>query len=285
MKKLTIITLITALALVPSTTMGRKKNKKYQKHEVNIEQPQAIDETPHPVTITQPAEQLYGEWTLETLRRKPIATRERAYIYLDFQNNKVYGNNGCNSLNGHFHITQSDISFTDMITTDESCHNSTSERSVMKTLSEVRSYNVTSLYGMEYLNLLNNKGTVLMTFKRQNLDLLGGVWLVKEVENEPVTERNMRLVVDPVMQTLHGQTGCNIINGIITIDTSKNFAIQFEDLTSTSHRCDEMSAETALLLALERSEFCKRINENEVALLDGQGQIVLRLTRTTLPRN
>ena len=196
----------------------------------------------------------------------------------------MYGNNGCNSLNGKFQLSGSNITFQDMITTDQSCHNTTSERTIMKALSEVRNYNVTELYGMEYLNLMNNKGVVLMTLKRQNLDMLGGVWLVKEIENELVLDKNMRLVIDPVMQTLHGQTGCNIINGIITIDTEKDFAIQFEDLSSTEHRCDDMTAETGLLLALERGEYCKRINDNEVALLDGRGTIVLRLTRTTLSR-
>lgn len=285
MKKFTTILLIVVLALMPSTALGDKKNKKYQKREVQLEQPQVVEATPQPVTITNPATQLYGEWDMETMRKKAIATRERAYLYLDFQNYKVYGNNGCNSLNGRFELHGNNISFSDMILTDKTCHNMTSDKSIMKTLSEVRSYNVSSLYGMEYLNLLNNKGTVLMTLSRQNLDLLGGVWLVKEIDNETVVEQNMRLVIDPVMQTLHGQTTCNVINGIITIDTYKDFAIQFEDLTTTENHCDDMSAETALLLALERAEYCKRINDNEVALLDGQGHIVLRLLRTSLTRS
>ncbi|MBQ9216966.1 MAG: META domain-containing protein [Muribaculaceae bacterium] len=284
MKKLTIITLIAALLLIPDTALARKKKKKYEKSEVQIEQPQVIDETPQPVVITNPTRQLYGEWDLETMRKKSVSTRERAYLYLDFKNHKVYGNNGCNDLNGRFQLHGTSISFLDMITTDQSCHSATSERTVMKTLSEVRSYKVTQLYGMEYLHLLNNKGNELMTLKRQNLDMLGGVWLVKEVDNTTVTEKNMRLVIDPVMQTLHGRTDCNIINGIITIDTEKDFAIQFEDLHSSEQRCDDMAAETSLLLALERAEYCKRINDQEVALLDGQGTIVLRLTRTTLDR-
>lgn len=284
MNKLTVIALIAALVLVPDTAWARKKKKKYQKSEVRIEQTQVVDETPQPVVITRPAEQLYGEWDLESMRKKPVQTRERAYIYLDFKNYKVYGNNGCNDLNGRFQLNGKNITFLDMITTDHTCHNATSERTVMKTLSEVRTYEVTQLYGMEYLSLMNNKGAVLMTLKRQNLDLLGGVWLVKEVDNEIVSDKNMRLVIDPVMQTLHGQTGCNIINGSITIDTAKDFAIQFEDLRSTEHHCGDMTAETSMLLALERAEYCKRVNDQEVALLDGQGTIVLRLTRTTLTR-
>lgn len=284
MKKLTIIALVAALVLAPADAMARKKKKKYEKHEVNHEQTMTMDETPQPVVVTNPAKQLYGEWDLETLRKKAVATRDRAYLYLDFQNYKVYGNNGCNSLNGRFQLKGNNISFQDMITTDEACHNVTSEKTIMKTLSEVRTYNVTQLYGMEYLNLMNNKGQVLMTLKRQNLDMLGGAWLVKEVDTTSVIDRNIRLVIDPVMQTLHGQTGCNVINGIITIDTYKDFAIQFEDITSTENHCDDMSAETGMLLALERAEYCKRINDNEVALLDGQGHIVLRLSRITLTR-
>ena len=54
MKKLTIIALIAALVLVPDTAMARKKKKKYQKSEVQIEQPQVVDETPQPVVVTHP---------------------------------------------------------------------------------------------------------------------------------------------------------------------------------------------------------------------------------------
>lgn len=284
MNRYVLITLVAALVLAPSTALGRKKKKKYQKSEVKIEQTQVIDETPKPVVITNAAAQLYGEWDLESMRRKPIATRERAYLYLDFQNHKVYGNNGCNSLNGRFELSGQNISFHDMIATEQTCHNGTSERTIMKTLSEVRTFDVTSLYGVEYLNLMNNKGSILLTLRRQNLDLLAGVWLAKEIDNTSVLESNMRLVIDPTMLTLHGQTGCNIINGIITIDAAKDFAIQFEDLSSTENRCENMEAENALLLALERTEYCKRINDNEVALLDGLGNIVLRLVKTTLMR-
>ena len=118
--------------------------------------------------------------------------------------------------------------------------------------------------------------------KRHNLDLLNGAWLVKEIDSENVSEHNMRVVVDAVMQTIHGDTGCNIINGIITLDPSKDMAIQFEDLHSTEHDCEAIDFETALLLALESTESCKRINQNEMALLDNKGNIVLVLQRINL---
>jgi heat shock protein HslJ len=132
------------------------------------------------------------------------------------------------------------------------------------------------------MNLMNSKGVVIMVLKRHNLDAMNGAWLVKEINSENVAELNMRLVIDAVMQTIHGDTGCNLINGIITLDPTKDMAIQFEDLHSTEHDCESIDHETDLLLALESTESCKRINQNEMALLDHKGNIVIVLQHIKL---
>ena len=59
-------------------------------------------------------------------------------------------------------------------------------------------------------------------------------------------------------------------------------AIQFEDLRSSEHQCEDIDNETALLLALESTESCKRINQQEMALLDHKGNIVVVLQRISL---
>jgi heat shock protein HslJ len=59
-------------------------------------------------------------------------------------------------------------------------------------------------------------------------------------------------------------------------------AIQFEDLHSTEYDCEDIDYETDLLLALETTESCKRINQNEMALLDNKGTIVLVLQHINL---
>ncbi len=274
----TVFALVAVLVLLPADGWCRKKNKKYEKKVVNIEQTITAEQTPQPVTITNPAEQLYGEWEIQTIRKKPIFTRERAYIYLDFKNHKVYGNNGCNSLNGTFRQQAGDISFRDMVTTSESCHNSTNERTVMKTLSEVQHFQLSLLGHVEILTLLNSKGQQLMTLRRQNLDFLNGAWLVREAGGEDVAAQNVRIVVDAVMRTIHGNTGCNIINGIITIDPSKELAIQFEDLHSGGNGCEGIGIETAVLVALEQTESCRRLDGGEMALIDGKGNTTLVLT-------
>ena len=285
MRRYVVITLLLAMLMAPATMDARKKkDKKLEKRGVNVENVVANVEQPmRDVEVTNPAQQLYGEWDIVILRKKQVYTMERAYLYLDFAGgNKVYGCNGCNTINGVFQLSGNNIKFTDFISTNESCRNVTSEKTIMHTLAEVRSFSLQAQYNAQYLNLMNSKGTVLMVLKRHNLDVMNGAWLVKEIDSENVSQYNMRMVIDAVMQTIHGDTGCNIITGVIAFDPSKDMAIQFEDLVSTEHDCESIDYETALLLALERTESCKRINQNEMALLDNKGNIVIVLQRINL---
>jgi heat shock protein HslJ len=285
MRKYIVISLLLAFLLAPATMDARKKkDKKMAKREVKVENVVAnVDQPLREVTITDPAKQLYGEWDIVSMRKKKVYTLERAYIYLDFANgNKVYGNNGCNTINGTFQINGYNLKFNDFISSEESCHNVTSEKSIMHALADVRKYKVESQYNAQYMNLMNAKGAVVMVLKRHNLDAMNGAWLIKEIDSKNVSEKNMRVVVDAVMQTIHGDSGCNIINGVITLDPTKDMAIQFEDLHSTEHQCEDIDNETALLLALEKTESCKRINQHEMALLDNKGNIVIVLQRIKL---
>ena len=285
MRKSIIIALLLAFVLAPSTMDARKKkDKKHDKRDVRIENVNPdVDQPMREVTVTDPAKQLYGEWDIITVRKKKVYTIERAYLYLDFAGgNKVYGNNGCNTVNGSFQINGNSLMFNEFVTTDRTCHNVTAEKTIMHALADVRRYTLQSQYNAQYLNLMNSKGAVVAVLKRHNLDAMNGAWLVKEVNSENVSDHNMRLVIDAVMQTIHGDTGCNIINGIITLDPAKDMAIQFEDLRSSEHDCNDINLETALLLALESTESCKRINQHEMALLDNKGSIVIVLQRINL---
>ena len=286
MRKYIVISLLLAMLLAPATMDARKKkDKKLEKRGVNVENVIAdVDQPMREVAITDPAKQLYGEWDIVMLRsKKKVYTLDRAYIYLDFAGgNKVYGCNGCNTINGTFQLSGNNIKFNDFISTEESCRNVTSEKTIMHALADARRFTLETQYNAQYLNLLNSKGGVVLVLKRHNLDAMNGPWLIKEINSENVSELNMRVVIDAVMQTIHGDTGCNIINGIITLDPTKDMAIQFEDLRSDDHDCEEIDYETALLLALESTESCKRINQYEMALLDKKGNIVIVLQQITL---
>ncbi len=281
MRKIVVFSVLLAMLAVSPNAHAWKKNKKYEKQVVTIEQA-APQELPKPVVITQPAKQLYGEWTIIEVRKKEVFTQERPYIYLDFNGDKIYGNNGCNSINGGFALQGSNISFNNIISTRMSCHSTTPERTIMKALAEVQAYSVTSLYNVEYLNLKNAKGTVVMVLRRQNLDFLNGAWLVKEMGGTNVSERNVRVVIDVQMLTVNALTKCNIINGIVKIDPRKEFDVEFEDLKSSHNQCDDINTETQMLINMEETVSCKKINDSEMALLDHKGAIVIVLKRIDL---
>lgn len=285
MRKYIVFTLLLAMLMTPASMDARKKkDKKLEKRGVAIENAAAdVDQPLREIIITDAARQLYGEWDIVSLRKKKVYSLERAYLYLDFAaGNKVYGCNGCNTINGTFQLSGNNMKFNDFVSTAESCHNVTSEKSIMHALADTRRYTLEGRYNAQYLTLLNSKGAALMVLKRHNLDDMNGAWLIKEIDNENVTELNMRVVIDAELQTIHGDTGCNIINGIITLDPSKDMAIQFEDLHSTEHMCEDIDRETSLLLSLELTESCKRINSQEMALLDNKGNIVVVLQHISL---
>ena len=98
----------------------------------------------------------------------------------------------------------------------------------------------------------------------------------------PTEDKEVRLVIDTDQLKIHGCTGCNIVNGGIYIDTAKDRAIQFQQLISTRKMCPNMNTETALLVALEETCFCEKVNDNEIKLLDDKGDVKVVLTRLEL---
>lgn len=228
--------------------------------------------------------QLEGEWTIQTMKNRKLSVRDRAFLTFDFKDNRFYGCNGCNVINGEFKASSvnGSIELSNIISTMMECHNGTPEKSVMRTLNEVTNFKISENNGIKYLSLFNAKGVLLFTLKNQDLNFLNGAWTVKELDGEAVTDDNVRLVIDVPELKLHGNSGCNIVNGTLYIDPDKDWAIQFQSLVSTRKMCPNMSVETALLVALEETEYCKEINNDEISLMDGKGNQTVVLRRLEL---
>ena len=237
------------------------------------------------VAVDDLKSQLYGEWNLLTVNGKDVSTSERAYINLDFNANKMYGCNGCNISNADFQAAGSGIEFSNLISTRMSCVSATPESTVMKAIEDTRSFKLYQKNGTEYLHLINGSGGTVATLRRQNLDYANGAWTVKEINGTPTINDNVRIVIDTDQLKLHGNTGCNVVNGTIYIDTDKENAIQFQQLISTLKSCPDMKIETELLVALEETCFCNKVSDTEIELLDAKGNVVVTLTRLYLAQN
>lgn len=265
-----------------------KKKTVYEKQAVSIPMADQMagKKGPQKVAITAPDKQLYGEWTILSVNKIDIDTDERAYIFLDFKNgNQVYGCNGCNAINGRFKQKGNKLSFTDMIQGGALCYSVTSEQTIMDALAEVASMEMQQLYNINYLVLKNLKGQEVMRLRQLNFDLLNGPWLVKEIEGENVLDKEIRLVIDIDMRTVHVQTQHNIIRGKVHIDSSKENDVQFEDL-QYYHNQSENDKETQLLIKLEETVSCKKAGNisTDMELLNTAGETVIRLQKTELER-
>lgn len=229
------------------------------------------------------AKSLDGEWTMLTIRNKDVNTRDRAFIHFNINDSIFYGNNGCNVINGNVSIVGSNkIKFDNIITTMMECHNGTSERTVMKALNDISSYKITEENGIRYLTLMNSRGQNIIYLKNHDINFINGAWIVTSINNESVTYNNMRLVIDVQEMKIHANSGCNIINGTLHIDPYKDWGVEFQELISTRKMCPDIHLETALLVALEETMYCKKLGSGEIALLDRDKKQIATLKRLNL---
>ena len=226
---------------------------------------------------------LDGEWTMLTLKGKDINTIERPFLFFNVSDSTLYGNNGCNVINGTFSTNAAHkISIDNIITSLAECHNHTSERNIMKALNEATSYKISEENGIRHLTLLNSKGHNLMYLKNQDINFLNGAWTVSSIAGESVSAKNVRIVIDIQEMKIHGNSGCNIFNGTLFIDPYKDWGVEFQKLISTRKMCRDIYIETALLVALEETQFCKQISKDEILLLGRDNIELATLKRLNL---
>ncbi|MCH4156735.1 MAG: META domain-containing protein [Muribaculaceae bacterium] len=280
MKKFYLLSIVLIISIiVPFNGSAKKKSKKNDKIAAYaISAQDSLD------FAASQASLFSGEWTIVTIKSKKVYTRERAFVNFDSATKRFYGNNGCNTINGSFSVTQpSSISFSDIIATQDVCRNSvTPEKTVMKAFNDAAEFRSFLNNGIMYMQILNSRGGNVMLLKQQNLDFLNGAWTVTCIDGDTLINSKSRIVIDTEELKLHGNSGCNTINGTVVIDPDKDWAIQFQQINSTNTPCSEIDKETSLLVALEEVESCRKIDNNNMQLLDKKGNISVELHRLNL---
>lgn len=226
-----------------------------------------------------------GDWAIITVNTKNAVGETSPY--LKFVDNKVYGNNGCNVINATYKYNPADttLSFSNIASTMMLCS--------MEGITDYEinnALNATCFYGLElkgseyWLYLYNKDRLCVMTLMHQNFDFLNGTWKVSAINNETVDIDDMFLVFDVEEGKLHGNTGCNILNGNFTTDMDAANSISFSDIILTRMSCPNDKYETDLVVALEDAAYAKPINQNKVLLLDNRNNSVLQLDRIELKK-
>lgn len=257
---------------------------------VNQETNEVVTETP---TQTEKAisQVLYGEWTVSSVGELEVTGDERPYVIFDSTSVnpfilKVYANNGCNTLNGEMAVTPGGEmkKTSDFATTMRYCGNSPYELGVNMALETVNSFTIDKIGNDYMLTMKNANGNTIMTLNKSNISFLNGAWAVTKIGNQEISsDKGIQIVIDIPELKIHGNGGCNVINGKIFIDPAKQNSIQFTNLITTMMYCPNLELEQAFLVALEQVETAVPGSEDDTAILkDSSGKQVITLSKLNL---
>ena len=225
-----------------------------------------------------------GDWAIETVNGNPAVGEKAPFLKFVPSEKRVYGNNGCNVINAEYNYNPADstISFSYLSSTMRLCHKEgITDIEINQALDAVRYYSW-SLNGDDYyMTFYNEDHEPVMELMHQNFQFLNGTWIVKEISGEKINVPNMKLVIDVDEAKLHGNTGCNVLNGSLEINMETANSISFQAISKTLMLCPDENYETRLLVALEEAMRAKPLKGDKVELLDSQNKPVLLLERTS----
>jgi len=229
---------------------------------------------------------LQGEWNIyEVNGRRVAGTEAEGHPYINFEIgvDRFYAFNGCNVLNGDFVVKPGQlIEFVNTLATQKYCPDVENEYAIDRAMNSVRSYSLEKRGQEFYLNLHDKSHLTVLTLRKHNLDFLNGTWSVTQINDVMCPNAGIQLLIDIPEGKLHGNTGCNVLNGILSEDPDKVSSIQFQNIVTTRAACTDQSLETSLLIALEEVETARRGHGHSVMLLDKNGKTLLILKPVNL---
>lgn len=223
-----------------------------------------------------------GDWTIEEVNGEAINSDTPAYLKFIPKEKRVYGNNGCNTLNADYSYNKEEklLSFSKILTTLRLCSsNGEIDEMINLALNSTTNYSWAHENDEYYLYFYDASGNKIMTLVHQTFEFLNGSWYVEKIENDEINNPDMKLVIDIDDLKIHGNTGCNILNGEVDIDMETANNITFHSIMTTKMACDNPENETRLIVALEDVAHAKPVDNNTVILLNLLRQPVLTLKR------
>lgn len=225
-----------------------------------------------------------GDWAIDSVYGKAAVGETAPYLKFDPERKMVYGNNGCNVLNADYRYNPADstLVFSGLLTTMMACERTDiSDAQIGNALNSTRYY-TWSLKGSDYyLYLYDEMWQKLMVLMHQDFQFLNGTWKVTSIGDEQIDGEDMKLVIDVDEMKIHGNTGCNLLNGTLETDMDAANSLSFQEIKIGHHECPQSNHEMQLVVALEEAIKTRPLSESEVIFLNSQGKTVLTLVRTS----
>ena len=249
-------------------------------HDREVISPDADNRSYNPEEIKKGV--VKGEWSIQEVYGKDAVGEKAPYLRFVPGMKRVYGNNGCNTLNATYKYNPADstLSFGNTVTTMTACaKEGLTDTEINQALAATVRY-TWGVSGSEYyLDFYDKAGRKVMTLMHQNFDFLNGTWQVTAIGDLKIDVPDMKIMIDVDEGKLHGNTGCNILNGRMYINMEEANSISFSAIAVTRMACPDMNHETSLIVALEEATAARPVSPVEVLLFNAMGKKVLTLQR------
>ena len=183
-----------------------------------------------------PVSSINGEWNIIEVNGSKVApgeSRTLPFIAFDTATGRVSGNSGCNRMMGTFDVNAKpgSLELGAMASTRMMCPDMTTEKNVLSALAQVKGYKKAGK-GKMYLCNASNRPVVVLEKKEADvkLSVLNGEWKIKEANGEAIPsgmEKQPFIAFDVKKKSIHGNAGCNLINGGFETSTSNAKSISF----------------------------------------------------------
>ncbi|GIW33189.1 META domain-containing protein [Meiothermus sp.] len=199
---------------------------------------------------------------------------------LEFTQNRVGGQTGCNSFGGNYTLEGDTLRFGPLMQTMMACPDEAInrlERAYLQALGQVQAY---SLEG-SVLRMKNQAGQTLLILSQARPQAILGEWTVTAIHSGNAiasVAEGSKPTVGFGQARMAGNTGCNQFSARYSL---QNFSLQVGPVASTKRACPSEALarqETALLQALEKVEGF-RIVGRRLTLYDAEGKILMNLSR------
>lgn len=228
---------------------------------------------------------LGGEWNIIEINGAVVVPAPgQAFPYIGFDTNtgKVYGNAGCNRLMGTFDTQAKPgrLELSQVGSTRMMCPDMTVEKNVLAALAQVKKFKKLNDNQLALCGKSLKRPIVVLQQRMPEVDItaLEGHWAIVEAMGQAIPEGMEKapfLEFDTKAQRMHGNAGCNIVNGGYKIDEANAASISFPQVISTMMACPDMKVEQNILQALNSTKSFGKLASGNIGFYDAEGTLVL----------
>lgn len=225
-----------------------------------------------------------GEWNVVSVKGEQV--EGNPYIGFDLAEGRIYGNAGCNRIMGGVEVDSVNpgkIGFTGVGATRMMCPDMETEQKVLEALNEVAGYQASSA-GVE---LTDKDGNVLMSLEKKeapavSVNDINGKWNITKVEGAAVevADKTPFISFNVAENAVHGNGGCNIINGSFSQEEGNPSSLKFGQMISTMMAGPGMETERKVLSAMNKVASFVVNEDGTLSLMDVADNEVLLLVKS-----